>query len=417
MTRIFKFGGASVRDADAIVNLGQIIRTHSPESLVVIVSAMGESTNVLEKLAHLSFSGQLWKSPLEKFLTFHVDVCKTLFDDIPKDVRNWMVTLQQRLDSPKKDWFEFYDSIVSVGELLSTTIVAKYLQEDWQVRWLDARDYIKTDGFFTQASIDWTSTQSRINKLKPILSNELLVTQGFIGSSSEGETVTLGREGSDFSASVFANCLDAEEVVVWKDVPGVLTADPKLMPNAGKFEELTYQEATEMTYYGAKVIHPKTLKPLAQKQIPLLVRSFLDIQENGTRIVHSHHQKTLKPCFVYKFGQLLVSLHVRDNSFMDEKKMMMVFETLDKLGVKVNLIQNSALSFSFCFDDDPIKLKQIKTSFQDQFAFLFNHSLHLATIKNYDDKALEMLPVRDETFLEQKTRHTYQVLYSPKDIG
>lgn len=411
--RIFKFGGASVRHASGVKNLARIVSGYQDKPLVVVVSAMGKTTNALEVIADRSYHKKDYQEDLFKLLQTHREICTELFDCIPDDVHNWIVNLEDVLKSPGRSWSSFYDTIVPFGELLSSTIVHHYLSATISCHWIDARKYVKTNSIFTEANVEWQLTEHFISKDIPaLLAEGPVITQGFIGSDLTGKSTTLGREGSDYTGAIFAFCLKAESLTVWKDVPGLLNADPKKFPFAERFDELSFQEVTELTYYGAKVIHPKTIRPLAQRNIPLYVRSFLDPEGPGTKI-YEHEKVGGKHCFVFKEDQLLVSLRVKDNSFMDEKKLGAIFQAMDHANVKINMMHNSALTFTFCMDFHEAKLEQVKEYLQRDFQILYNEGLHLATIKNYQSDSFSLLPPHNEVILEQKTRSNYQVVYRP----
>ncbi|MEQ9009687.1 MAG: aspartate kinase, partial [Ekhidna sp.] len=291
------------------------------------------------------------------------------------------------------------------------SIIDAYLNKSTKCVWFDARSVIRTDQYFTEANVDWVVTEKQIiNDLKPVVEESIVITQGFIGSDVEGNSTTLGREGSDYTGAILAYCLNAEGFTVWKDVPGILNADPRILEGAEQYEKLSYREVTEMTYYGAQVIHPKTLKPLAQKSIPLIVRSFLDKGRLGTTIATDNTTKMI-PCFVFKGNQLLVTAQVKDHSFMDEKKLGLILQVLDLLNIKINLMQNSALTFSFCIDNKEFKSKRIKELLNRDFILSFESPLNLATIKNYTPDAFNKLPWNRTVIMEQKTSNNYQVLY------
>ncbi len=409
--RIFKFGGASVKNADGVTNILSIISQYREEKLVIVVSAMGKTTNALEEIAHDAFEQKNYNDGLTKLQEYHQHICLELFGTIPSEVNNLWVQLESTLKQPEENWQKFYDATVSFGELLSTTIVQLFLNDHVNASWVDARQYIRTNNFYTEALVDWQLTEHYISKDFPsLLEKGPIVTQGFIGADFTGQTTTLGREGSDFSAAIFAYCLSAESLTVWKDVPGLLNADPKKFTNAELFDELSFQEVTELTYYGAKVIHPKTIRPLAQKGIPLYVRSFVNPEAAGTKISEQEKLAT-KPCFVFKENQLLVTLRVMDNSFMDEKKMLSVFQALDRSNIKINMMHNSALTFTFCMDFQKRKLDDLQEYLKNDFHLLYNEGLELATIKNYEDASFTFLPKNKEIILEQKTRNNYQVIY------
>ena len=275
--------------------------------------------------------------------------------------------------------------------------------------WLDARQYIRTNEDFREAKIDWPLTQKRISNLKTHIQSSAIITQGFIGGTVSGFTSTLGREGSDFTAAILANALDAESLTIWKDVPGVLNADPKRNMTTTKYPLLSYQEAAEMTYYGASVIHPKTIKPLADKNIPLLVRSFDYPKEEGTTIHHCELQN-LVPAIIFKTGQTLITFKMQDLDFINEKNLSVIFHILDKLNIKISMMQNSAVSFTVCFDDYPNKLDQLLEYLANDFNIRYNRNLTLITVKNYDQPTIDLISKDKEILVEQKTRNTYQIV-------
>lgn len=409
MVRIFKFGGASVKDASAVRNLLMILKKEGLKNGVIVVSAMGKTTVALENMAEQAFKLEPYDESLQKILGYHARIQQELkisssrFEEYTKSLR---LSLKKRY----QDKYAFQDLIISYGELFSTSIIEEFLSKEIPLKWLDARELICTNDAFGEAQVIWPETISRVKER--ILPGELCITQGFIGSSENGQTTTLGKEGSDYTAAILANCLDAESVTVWKDVPGILNADPKLMEETRRFDQLSYQEITEMTYYGAKVIHTKTMAPLAKKSIPLFVRSFLEPEAKGTVI---HADDTLKvqiPTFIFKFNELVVTLRPKNNEFIDEEKLMRVFQVLKQNHIKINLMQNSALTFTFCFDFHEAKLNSIKAAFSKDFIFRYNNELHLATIKNYDKHSIEKLPRPKAIFIEQKSRSVFHRLYS-----
>jgi len=412
--QIFKFGGTSVKNSEGVRNLYRIISQYQDESLVIVISAMGKMTNALENLARLAFENQGYQSELDSIKLFHTEICEELFGQVPNEVENWFIQMEKSLPSGLQNWSQYYDTIIPFGELLSTTIVHQYVAQQIKVSWMDARSVVKTNSIFTEANVDWQLTEHYISRELPkLLVDGPVITQGFIGSDLTGKTTTLGREGSDYTGAIFAYCLNAESFTVWKDVPGLLNADPKKFPAAELFDELSFQEVTELTFYGAKVIHPKTIRPLAQRGIPLFVRSFVDPDGNGTKISEQDKVAT-RHCFVFKENQLLVTLRVRDNSFMDEKKLVKVFQAMDSVNIKINLMHSSALTFTFCMDYQKAKLDKLSDYVDKDFQLLYNEGLELATIKNYEPSSFDYLPENKEIILEQKTRNNYQVLYRLK---
>lgn len=416
--RVFKFGGASVKDAPAIKNLATILSSHQHEALIIVISAIGKTTNKLEEIIkrhntgdpeHLALHEQLWnehRSIIEELGLGEQNHTSILVDSLFRKVLD-------DLSSLSENKFAQYDAVVACGELLSTMIVTAYLQSTGLgATWIDAREIIKTNDAFTEAKIDWELTEHLVKqKLQKVNAlNEVQVTQGFIGSTGAKQTVTLGREGSDFSAAVIGYCLDAEEVVIWKDVPGILNADPKRLPNAKLITSMSYEEAGEMTYYGAKVIHPKTMRPLALKSIPLRVRSFEQTDASGTVI---SNQKSSEPysAIIFNTSQLLISFRKREFNFIDERTLGLIFYTLDQLNVKINLMQNSATTFSICIDDNSYKLTKIFDALKDQYEIQYNEGLTLLTLNNYELATVDSLIANKELILEQKSRKTAHFVY------
>lgn len=414
--KIFKFGGASVKDAAGLRNVASIISSYEHEPLLVVVSAMGKTTNALEELLQLSFENQSYQQQVNQLYEYHLQIVKELFDDIHHDVHFQLAQRFQSLTrtlhkARKQNATQVYDEVVAHGELISTVIVQAYLaQTGLACHWIDARDYISTNSLHKEAQINWSLTSSKINRELPqILEEKTIITQGFIGRSPEGNTTTLGREGSDFSAAIFASCLNAESVTIWKDVPGVLNADPKLIKDTVLYPMLSYNEAAEMTYYGATVIHPKTIKPLANHKIPLLVRSFFKPEEPGTRIDELEHQK-LAPAIIFKKKQTLISFNIRDFSFITERNLSHIFFLLDLLHIKINLMQNSAISFSICIDSNPAKTEALLGNLENEYDVYYNTDLTLITVKNHNPELIEEINEGREILLEQKTRNNYQIV-------
>jgi aspartate kinase len=410
--KVFKFGGASVKDPEAIKNTGNIIQKFAAEKLLVVVSAMGKTTNALEKLAELAQTGKNTLPELEQLKEFHKNIIKNLFSnsgEVTAAVAKSFDALEKELQR-KGDYDLVYDQIVSFGEIISTIILYHYLLEQKvAAAWVDAREFITTDNTYREAKIDWTKTAKQIQALVPVVAKQTIITQGFIGQTQQGLTATLGREGSDFSAAIFAYCMDAESVTIWKDVPGVMNADPKRLPAATVFEELPFSEAAEMTYYGASVIHPKTIKPLANKNIPLFVKNFDNTSLPGTRI-HECQVDHLPPLIVFKDNQCLISCKVTDYTFISEVQLLHIFQALSELDIRINVLQNSAISFSFCVDYRERKIKKLIERLQKNFEVYYNLGLTLITIKNYDEKTFESYRKKPGVLLEQSSRSTLQVL-------
>jgi aspartate kinase len=410
--KVFKFGGASVKNAAAIKNVASILKSYSKDNLLVVVSAMGKTTNALERIVTLAQQGKDISDELEDIKSYHLEASRNLGEyDTPVHQRVDDVINTIAHEAVKSgDYDQVYDQVVSQGEILSTIIVSNYLQSTGLlVEWVDARKYISTDATYREGKVDWEKTKEAVQALKPIINKKIIVTQGFIGSTTDGFTTTLGREGSDYSAAIFASCLDAQSVTIWKDVPGVMSADPKRLSNAVVFEELPYQEAAEMTYYGASVIHPKTIKPLANSKIPLLVKNFDDPSLPGTRI-HDCKVYGLPPLIVFKDNQCLISCKVMDYTFVNEQQIGLIFEALMNHDVHINVMQNSAISFSICVDFRDQKIMRLIQTLSKHFEVYYNTGLTLITIKNYDAASFSEYRNQAGVILEQSSRSTLQVL-------
>lgn len=420
--KVFKFGGASVKDAPAIENLKNILHHYEDEQLVVVISAMGKTTNFLEKLLDAYYHApENVPALIAELRTNHETVAEQLMGVenpfLPQSERLFTL-LNEQLQRPTSDNFDYdYDRIVSFGELLSTTLISAYLNtQGVETQWLDARQLIRTDNTYREGHVDWAVTQKLVcNTINPYFQNRthgIVLTQGFIAGTAENQTTTLGREGSDYSAAILAYTLDAECVTVWKDVPGILNADPKRFPDAVKIDRLTYHETVELAYYGASVIHPKTLKPLHNKQIPLYVKSFFHPENEGSMITKDADLKEI-PSFIVKDNQLLISVSPRDFSIIGVENLSIILDVLAKYRVKINLIQNSALTFSVCTDNVPLRLKPCIEELQEEFIVKFNDGIRLVTIRHYDkDSEKEVLAMfsDEDVLIRQSNRHTIQLV-------
>lgn len=410
--RVFKFGGASLKDAAGVRNVRSIIDSQPAQNLLVVVSAMGKTTNMLENILQLFKSGKDYNVGISELRRYHMDIVAGLFDDpgpVNAEIDVFFTDIEKHL-SLTRHFDEMYDQVVSNGELISSIIVHRYLvSESIASHWHDSRASIRTDRNFREGRVDWSKTSTACKLLQPILRDRIVVTQGFIGRTDDGLTTTLGREGSDFSAAIFASCLDANSVVIWKDVPGVMNADPKRIENATVFEELPFKEAAEMTYYGASVIHPKTIKPLATKGIPLYVKMFSDPTRPGTKI-HECKVDKLPPLIVFKEHQCLISCKVTDYTFISEQQLTTIFHALSELDIRLNLMQNSAISLSICIDFREDKITKLIERLQQHFEVFYNTGLTLITVKNYDEKTFEKYRKLKGVLLEQSSRSTLQVL-------
>ncbi|HTF04379.1 MAG TPA: aspartate kinase [Bacteroidia bacterium] len=416
--KVFKFGGASVKDEDGVRNLAKIAASFSNEKLIVVISAMGKTTNALERLANAFYYGkENAEEVLKEIREYHLGILQKLFPDashpVHTDIHNTLVELDWAIeDAPTHSYDCEYDQIVSVGEILSTKIVAAFLKESGiNCVWKDVRDYVKTDNTYREAKVDWELTQQLVQEeFVPCFEQvNMVITQGFLGVTSENFTTTLGREGSDYTAAILAYCTDAQSLTIWKDVPGVLNADPKWFDDTRLIPQMTYQDAIELTYYGATVIHPKTIKPLQNKNIPLFVRSFVHPDEEGTKI-HDIQTPLPIPCFIFKVDQVLISISPRDFSFIVEENMSNIFSTFSKHRVKINTMQNSAISFSLCVDNDPQRLPALIEELGKQYRVLYNDQMELVTIRYYDQATLDRVTVGKSILLEVKSRYTAQLV-------
>jgi aspartate kinase len=415
--KVFKFGGASIKDANSIKNMTDIVAEYPGDSIVIVVSAMGKTTNHLEEIFFKKLKGEDFGADLEKLTQYHYMITRDLFNGKMDVELNPVKELFAELDSilgsnvKNRNGAQLYDAVVSFGELLSSTIIGLYMQGNgMKINWIDARKLIKTDQTYREGKIEWEITDSLVKSaLKEKLSETNFITQGFIGSTKDGNTTTLGREGSDFTAAIFGACLNAESVTIWKDVPGILNADPKRFDKTQLYSNLSYQEAAEMTYYGASVIHPKTIKPLANKNISLLVKSFENPSLEGTEI-NKGDAHDLPPTYVIKDKQCLVSFGVKDLTFINEKNLSIIFHILDKLNIKINMMQNSAVSLTICFDYREDKVSNLLNTLENDFKILYNQDLQLITIKNYTQDAVNIVAANRNILVEQRTRHTYQIV-------
>jgi len=408
--KVFKFGGASVKDADSIKNLAKIIATYQSEELIIVVSAMGKMTNAFEWLIHsFCYQPQKTKQSLNDIVDFHNTILWNLFPDrsekVYTAVNELFFQLEEVLESERQaDYDKTYDSIIGFGELLSTTIVSHFLvKQSISNEWIDARKIIKTNSDFRQATVDWEKTEENI---KTHVRNKITVSQGFIGSDLENNMTSLGREGSDFTAAIFGYCTEAESVTIWKDVAGVLNADPKHFPEASKIDKMSYREAIELSYYGATVIHPKTIKPLENKLIPLYVKSFIHPENEGTVVQKSMEYDALLPSYIFIENQILVSISPKDFSFIAEDNLSFIFAKLAEAKIKVNLIQNSALSFSVCFENSKEKVERLFSLLKGTFEVRYNDEVTLLTIRHYNEEILQTMTANKTLLLEQKSRNS-----------
>jgi aspartate kinase len=415
--KIFKFGGASVKDSESIKNVIRILQSEGIENTLVVISAMGKMTNAFEEVIDAYYAN---KEDLSQKLSiiedFHKTITNDLFDkedsiyeeiDILLGELSWFLT---RNTSRRYNYV--YDQIICFGELLSTKIVSAYLLKTGILNtWFDVRNFIKTDSNYRDAKVDWELTKEIIgNKLD---ASKLNITQGFIAANDTENTTTLGREGSDYTAGIFAYCLDADSVTIWKDVPGVLNADPRVFLETTLLAQISYEEAIEMAFYGASVIHPKTLQPLERKEIPLLVRSFINLEETGTRVTKGARLVPYTPCFIVKKNQILVSISALDFSFMVENNISYIFQKLHEYQLKVNLIQNSAISFSVCIDNKFNMFDAFYDELKSQFKIDVQKGVDLYTIRHFDEKAILDIEAKGKSLLTQVNKETSQIVVNP----
>lgn len=415
--KVFKFGGASIKDAPGVMNVANILHGVGVRNKVlIVVSAMGKTTNALEKLLDMYFAKSDYEQQWRLIYDYHLDIAKQLFaaqHPVFEELDRLFLHLRRTLDhhSRPENYHESYDQVVAYGELISSLLLSHYLNQiGIPHQWVDARQYIRTDTTWRRAQVDWAWTEHLIQKdLRSRLENTLILTQGFIGGTTGGRTTTLGREGSDYSAALFAAALRAESVTVWKDVPGVMNADPRFYAFAQPFTHLSYRQAAEMTFYGASVIHPSTIRPLAQHAIPLWVRSFLDPAGAGTRI-DAEESPLSVPCVVHKPNQCLLTFTVRDLSFISEERVSYVLDACHRMHVKINMMQSSAVSLSICFDYRKDHLDMLMHLLQDDFAITYNTGLLLITILSYEEGLIEQIIGDREVFLRQQTRRHVRLL-------
>src|SRR5690554_4301421 len=422
--QVFKFGGASVKNADSIKNLTRIVQAHQSEPLLIVVSAMDKTTNRLEQLLNSYYyrTGDE-QEVFNKIKAFHFQILSELFTDpqnpIFHEIENTFVEIDWILEEEPQDPYDYlYDQIVSIGEMLSTRIVHAYLlQEGLNSKWLDVRNYIHTDNNHRDAHVEWIKTEESISKqLPPLMEQHICITQGFIGGTSENFTTTLGRDGSDYSAAIFASCLNAQSITIWKDVPGVLNADPKWFNDTELIPELSYVDAIELSYYGASVIHPKTIKPLQNKGITLNVRSFIDINNKGTIIRKTKDHLSI-PSFIFKIDQVLITILPKDFSFILEDNLSQIFSLFHKYKVKINMMNNSAINFSVSVDNDSEKISKLVEELRKDFKVSYKENLELATIRYYNQDTIDRVLVNKEIILELKNSYTCQMLIRNKEIN
>lgn len=417
--KVFKFGGASLANNERIENLVQLLRSYREDKILIVISAIGKTTNALEKVAEAFYANnqELALSLFEGIKNKHITLIKYLlvrsYNKALENLLNFFTEVEWILhDKPVRSFNYYYDQIVCTGELLSSFIVSVYLNEAGLTnQWLDVRDILRTNNTFKEAVIDWDFTTRMTGEtvIPALNDNNFVITQGFIGATDENESTTLGREGSDYSAAIFANILNAENITIWKDVEGILNADPKKFPDAVLIPELNYTEVIEMAYYGAQVIHPKTIKPLQNKGIPLYVKCFLDPSLPGT-IIHKKNIKGLPPIRVVKEKQVLMQLNAKDFSFVGEQAVGQLYHLFEEIKIKPNLSQNGAISFVCCMDDEPDRIEKLAIAASDFFDVQLEKGLTLLTIRHYNEELLQKMVEGKRVILKQQTAETVQVL-------
>ena len=414
--KVFKFGGASIKDASSIKNILEIISNYSNDNLLIVVSAMGKTTNALEKVVENYFKNKSeLKSSILEVLNFHIDICNELFPKnhlIFSDINSIFQKINTFINSNKSPSYSFvYDQLVSNGELISSKIIYNYMTfKNIESSFIDARDCIKTDSNFRGGNVKWDLTNKKIKQM--FNDSNTNITQGFIASDKNNFNVTLGREGSDYSAAIFAYALNAESLSIWKDVPGLLNADPKFFSNTKLLKHISYSETIELAFYGASIIHPKTLQPLQKKEIPLNVKSFKNPESNGTKISKGIDIDPLVPCYIFKDNLILLKLSSLDFSFMVEQNISKIFKELHDSKMKVDVIQNSAISFSVCFFDKYGNLNDLISRLEGKFKIEINKNVSLFTIRHFDEKSIKKISYNRKLLLEQRTEKTVRLIFS-----
>jgi len=409
--KVFKFGGASVKDSEGVKNVARVLKNQGFDSCMLIVSAMGKTTNALEVVVESYFSKKDYKSEIFNIKQAHIDISKGLFPEnhnIYNEIEEFFSDIESFLRRNKSPNYSFvYDQVVSCGEMISSKILSEYLLlEKLNNSWLDARDFIKTDSLYREGNVDWRSTENNIKKLDL---KKSYVTQGFVGSDDNNFTVTLGREGSDYSAAIFAYCISAKQMTIWKDVPGVMTGDPRKFQNVELLDNISYEEAIEMAYYGASVIHPKTLQPLKQKSIPFFVKSFVEDDKPGTK-VSGEKDYPKKESYILKENQNLMNIATKDFSFIAEDHISYIFAELSKLKIKVSLIQNSAISLALCLEDKFNNCEKLHDILNEKFETSWTSGVSLFTIRNTNMRDAEKFYKDKNVLMEQFTDKTLQIL-------
>ncbi|MCF8336318.1 MAG: aspartate kinase [Bacteroidales bacterium] len=412
---IYKFGGASVKDAEGVKNHRNILISHK-EGRVIVISAFGKTTNKLEEITDAIYKKDQvrFNDRFRELKNYHHSIIKELFkghEAVYEEVEYIFNAINRAFPEPWKHYDHLYDQIVSLGEILSTKIICAYLKhQHLNCQWIDIRENLITDDVYREASVDWESSQNRVSRNLVPTGSEILITQGFIGGTYDGVSTTLGREGSDYSAAILANILEAEKMIIWKDVPGVMNADPRYFQDASKLEKISFQEAIELAYYGAKILHPKTIKPLQNKKIPLYVKSFLEPGNKGTLIGEYNRYDEDKPIYILKKDQILISVLPRDFSFVFEETLSKIYSLFAKYRIKINLMQHSAINFTFCADMKNPYVFQLIEDLKEDYKVLYNTGLELLTIRHYTEQIIREVLKDRHILVEQRSRNTAQFL-------
>lgn len=417
---VFKFGGASIKTADAVRNLAEILKIYD-NRIIVVVSAMGKTTNAMEKVTEYYFnSDPELKTALENVKSYHYEIITDLFPEksnsIYREVDDIFIKLENKLSQEHSLQYNYeYDQIVCLGEILSTRIVEAYARlQGLDSRWMDIRKYLKTDNSFREANINWELSEKLIRGAFNFKNGSIYITQGFVASTTSNLSTTLGREGSDYTAAVLAYILDIDNITIWKDVPGVLNADPKWFDNTVKHEKISYTDAIELAYYGTGVIHPKTIQPLQRKNIKLHIKSFLEPKESGT-VVDNGTYEELIPSFIFKMDQVLIQIFPRDLSFIAEDSLETIFRCFADYGLKINFMQNTAVSFKVCVNNDKTRIEPVLKQLHQTFDISDEPGLELITILYYNDATIKRVMVNKELLLEHKSKKTIQMVV--RDLG
>lgn len=413
--KVFKFGGASVKDAEGVKNVVQVLQKIGFSDVLLVISAMGKMTNAFEKITDAYYyKKEKLHFLIDEVRAYHYEIATDLFGDKEHQIFSEMEELFSEMTgfmihNRSKDYNFVYDQIVGIAEFISTKIVSSYFNKvGIENTWINVKEFIKTNNDFRDAKVDWKLTEQNIRA--KIIPQKLYITQGFLASDNEGKTTTLGREGSDYSAGIFAYCLSVESLTIWKDVEGVLNADPRYFEETQLLQQISYTEAIELAFYGASVIHPKTLQPLQKKEIPLYVKSFKEPQNEGTKVDRGRQIKPETPCFIVKKDQILLSISSIDFSFIVERNISDIFDLLHKHKMKVNLIQNSAISFSVCMNDDFDKLENLFEELKVKFKIDFYKDVSLFTIRHFDENAIAKIEKNNTILLKQISKETAQIV-------